>query len=87
MRVLGVALGIPVVIIDIAKGFIAVQLSFIYPGFLNLFPDIVVLQLVLGAFAVLGHIYPVFAGFRGGKGVATLSGSFWRSSLVLPSWL
>ncbi|HQK38207.1 MAG TPA: glycerol-3-phosphate acyltransferase, partial [Bacteroidales bacterium] len=74
MRVLGVALGIPVVIIDIAKGFIAVQLSFIYPGFLNLFPDIVVLQLVLGAFAVLGHIYPVFAGFRGGKGVATLFG-------------
>jgi len=74
MRVLGVTLGIPVVIIDIAKGFIAVQLSFIHPGFLNLFPDIVVLQLVLGAFAVLGHIYPVFAGFRGGKGVATLFG-------------
>lgn len=74
MRVLGVALGIPVVIIDIAKGFLAVQLSFIHSGFLEIFPDIVVLQLILGAFAVLGHIYPVFAGFRGGKGVATLFG-------------
>lgn len=74
MRVLGVGLGIPVVIIDIAKGFLAVQLSFTHPGFLEIFSDIVVLQLILGAFAIVGHIYPVFASFRGGKGVATLFG-------------
>lgn len=74
MRVLGIALGIPVIIVDIAKGFLAIQLSHLHPAFQEIFPDIIVFQLILGASAILGHIYPVFAGFRGGKGVATLFG-------------
>jgi glycerol-3-phosphate acyltransferase PlsY len=32
------------------------------------------MQMILGGFAVLGHIYPIFAGFKGGKGIATLLG-------------
>jgi glycerol-3-phosphate acyltransferase PlsY len=72
-RVLGKKAGIPVLIIDILKGLFAVYLSYFSkfePGtnpFINL-------QLALGVSSLIGHIFPVFAGFRGGKGVATLLG-------------
>lgn len=72
-RVLGRGAGIPVLIIDIMKGAGAVALAWLgvfEPGeneFINL-------QLGLGVAALLGHIFPIFAGFRGGKGVATLVG-------------
>jgi acyl phosphate:glycerol-3-phosphate acyltransferase len=73
VRVLGWKAGLPVLILDVLKGFGAVTLVWIstyFPGTENF----VNLQLCLGAFAVLGHIFPVFAGFRGGKGVAALFG-------------
>ncbi len=72
-RVLGKKAGIPVLIIDILKGSLAVSLSFLSvyeinsSGFINL-------QLALGIAALIGHIFPIFAGFRGGKGVATILG-------------
>ena len=72
-RVLGKKAGIPVLIIDVLKGFIAV-------GMANLSDydshtlEFVNLQLVLGVASLLGHIFPLFAGFRGGKGIATLLG-------------
>jgi len=72
-RVLGKKAGIPVLIIDIVKGILAVLLarfSDFEPGtdpFINL-------QMGLGVAALLGHIFPLFAGFRGGKGVATMLG-------------
>jgi glycerol-3-phosphate acyltransferase PlsY len=72
-RVLGKRAGIPVLIIDILKGFAAVQL----PYFSELIPgsvSFVNLQLVLGVAALFGHIFPVFASFKGGKGIATLVG-------------
>lgn len=72
-RVLGKKAGIPVLIIDIVKGSAAVALSF-----LSLYEvgsaEFVNLQLVLGVAVLIGHIFPVFAGFRGGKGVATILG-------------
>jgi acyl phosphate:glycerol-3-phosphate acyltransferase len=34
----------------------------------------VIFKLLLGVMALLGHIFPIFAGFRGGKGIATLAG-------------
>lgn len=73
VRVLGWKAGLPVLILDVLKGFAAVNLVWIS----SLMPEtenFVNLELILGAFAVLGHIFPVFAGFRGGKGVASLFG-------------
>jgi acyl phosphate:glycerol-3-phosphate acyltransferase len=72
-RVLGKKAGIPVLIIDILKGSAAVGLSYLsiyQPGSF----EFVNLQLALGVAALVGHIFPVFAGFRGGKGVATILG-------------
>ncbi|MBA2613848.1 MAG: glycerol-3-phosphate 1-O-acyltransferase PlsY [Bacteroidetes bacterium] len=72
-RVLGQKAGIPVLIIDILKGSMAVLLSFLSP-YLFASNEFVNLQLALGIAALVGHIFPVFAGFRGGKGVATILG-------------
>jgi glycerol-3-phosphate acyltransferase PlsY len=72
-RVLGRAAGIPVLIIDILKGAGAVGLAW-FSVFDPSEDQFVNLQLGLGVAALLGHIFPVFAGFRGGKGVATMVG-------------
>jgi acyl phosphate:glycerol-3-phosphate acyltransferase len=76
IRVLGWTTGIPVLLIDIAKGWLAAML----PVFLHLATPasalMTDLQLFAGIIAIMGHIFPVFAGFRGGKGVATVFGVF-----------
>lgn len=72
-RVLGKKAGIPVLIIDILKGSLAVALSF-FSTYETSGSEFVNLQLVLGVAVLIGHIFPVFAGFRGGKGVATILG-------------
>lgn len=72
-RVLGRSAGIPVLIIDILKGTAAVALSF-FSSFEPGGDEFINLQLGLGIAALIGHIFPVFAGFRGGKGVATILG-------------
>lgn len=72
-RVLGKKAGIPVLILDILKGWLAVKVSFFVADMLGK-EEFVSLQLSLGAAALIGHIFPVFAGFRGGKGVSTLLG-------------
>ncbi|MFN8207116.1 MAG: glycerol-3-phosphate 1-O-acyltransferase PlsY [Bacteroidales bacterium] len=74
MRVLGVKAGIPVIIVDILKGWLAVQLVHLNNLYAPASDGWYSLELILGGAAVLGHVYPVFAGFRGGKGVATLFG-------------
>ncbi|MFN4234645.1 MAG: glycerol-3-phosphate 1-O-acyltransferase PlsY [Bacteroidia bacterium] len=74
-RVLGKKAGIPVLIIDIFKGWLAVQLAYILGNFrpeTQLFENF---QFLLGLFAVLGHIFPIFAQFKGGKGIATILGA------------
>lgn len=68
-RVLGKKAGIVVTVFDILKGTAATLLVFV-----PLFDSISIHQLVLGAFAVIGHTYPVFARFKGGKAVATSGG-------------
>ncbi len=72
-RVLGKKAGIPVLIIDILKGIIATSLAFLSP-FVFESAEFVDLELGLGVAALVGHVFPVFAGFRGGKGVATILG-------------
>jgi len=72
-RVLGKKAGIPVLIIDIAKGILATSLAFL--SFFELGSDeFVNLQLGMGIASIVGHVFPIFAGFRGGKGVATILG-------------
>jgi glycerol-3-phosphate acyltransferase PlsY len=75
VRVLGWKTGIPVMIIDVAKSWLATML----PVCFNLADPgsalITNLQILTGIVAIAGHIYPVFAGFRGGKGVACVFGT------------
>ncbi len=73
-RVLGKRAGIPVLIIDALKGFLAVQLVHWFAEEPISTAAYVNYQLALGICAVIGHIFPLFAGFRGGKGIATLLG-------------
>ncbi len=72
-RILGSKAGSAVMLIDMLKGFIAVKLSLLspYPWTSEPFVN---LQIFLGLAAVVGHIFPIWAEFRGGKGIATLFG-------------
>ncbi|MDF2448260.1 MAG: acyl-phosphate glycerol-3-phosphate acyltransferase [Bacteroidota bacterium] len=72
-RVLGKRAGIPVLIIDIIKGTYAVLLAHLSPYVYDT-NEFVNLELGLGIAALVGHVFPIFAGFRGGKGVATILG-------------
>ena len=72
-RVLGKKAGIPVLLLDVFKGFVAVNLVW-YTSYVPSTEIYINLQLSFGIAAVLGHVFPVYVGFRGGKGVATLLG-------------
>lgn len=72
-RVLGKKSGIIVMAGDVMKGFIAVKLS-ILSTYIPGSEEFVNFQVFLGIIAVLGHVFPVFAQFKGGKGIATLFG-------------
>lgn len=65
-RVLGTKAGLVVALIDILKGTLAASLPLIF--------NVPVSIVLVGIAAVIGHIYPIFAGFRGGKAVATSAG-------------
>jgi acyl phosphate:glycerol-3-phosphate acyltransferase len=73
-RVLGTGWGIFVLLIDMGKAVAAVQLANYVNEYDWLGTEKIFWQLILGLIAVAGHIFPVFAGFRGGKGVACLFG-------------
>jgi glycerol-3-phosphate acyltransferase PlsY len=73
-RVLGAKWGTIVMVVDVVKGVIATSLYIFLPDYLH---DELIrtnLMLGLGLSAILGHIFPIFADFKGGKGVATLFG-------------
>lgn len=70
-RVLGKTAGSIVLLLDILKGVVAVELCHLpMPGGLHLESEIFY-RLALGITAVIGHIFPVYLRFKGGKGVAT----------------
>ena len=70
LRVMGFKFALGVFLIDILKGFISTQYVssiFYYPSTNEV--------ILCGAAAVLGHVYPIFYNFKGGKGAATLVGA------------
>jgi len=73
-RVLGPKYGTIVMAGDMLKGILAVALYNLLPYYLTNELDRTNLMVGLGMAAVAGHIYPIWAQFRGGKGVATLFG-------------
>jgi len=73
-RVLGSRYGTIVMVFDILKGITAVLLFTFLPYYFNHELERTNFMICLGLAAVAGHIFPVFAGFKGGKGVATLFG-------------
>ncbi len=73
-RVLGPKAGIPVLLIDVLKGFLPVRLLPFWSGMEPYSDAWTMLRVLLVLAAVVGHLYPVFAGFRGGKGIATSLG-------------
>lgn len=73
-RVLGKKAGKVVLMIDVLKGMLAVMLPFFILPYHFEAPELTHVQLVATFLAVLGHVFPIFAGFRGGKGVATSLG-------------
>jgi acyl phosphate:glycerol-3-phosphate acyltransferase len=73
-RVLGPKAGIPVLLIDVLKGFAPVRLLAQWSDLEDNSADFAWLRVAMVLAAVVGHLYPVFAGFRGGKGVATSFG-------------
>jgi len=80
-RVLGWKAGVSVQIIDICKGILAVvAASYIYNGVLPFhnrtpFEDITLIRFIGASFAIVGHIWTCFAGFKGGKGVNAALGA------------
>lgn len=79
-RVLGKKAGAFVMAVDIFKGWLATSLAVVLVSFDIVSYDefilykIVFYKLIFGSLAVLGHIFPIYANFKGGKGVATLLG-------------
>ena len=74
IRVMGYKAGIPVMIFDVFKGWLAVQLALWLPDH-GLNPEMMVyLRIGMGLAAVMGHVFPVYVGFKGGKGVGTIAG-------------
>lgn len=82
-RELGAVYGVMVLFLDLLKAFAAVQLYRYVDATGWMGAEKGFWQLLLGGCAVLGHLFPVFAGFKGGKGVACLFGMV----LAMQPWI
>jgi acyl phosphate:glycerol-3-phosphate acyltransferase len=92
LRTQGKTFALWVLLVDLGKGFIAVRVfaPLLFPGLEP--PPLYIATwepVVCGLMAIVGHVYPVWHGFRGGKGVATLVGVVLglEPSLMLPMLL
>lgn len=84
VRVLGPKIGIPVIVLDVLKGTVAVLVGGLLGG--------IGCEVLAGSAAVVGHIFPVFLRFRGGKAVATGAGAMialapWVALAVVVVWV
>ncbi len=73
-RILGAKYGTIIMVLDVLKGMLAVGLFYLMPFYISNEFERTNFMIALGLSAVIGHILPVFADFKGGKGVATLLG-------------
>ncbi len=72
-RVLGWKTGVTVLTIDLGKGVLAASVIPLIPfGAISIDP--LLIPILCGLAAVIGHVFPIYTGFRGGKGVATAAG-------------
>ena len=72
-RVLGWKAGVTVLAIDLGKGILAASVIPLIPfGAISIDP--LLIPILCGLAAVIGHVFPIYTGFRGGKGVATAAG-------------
>ena len=86
-RTLGPKAGIPVLLMDILKGWIAVNLVyFVMDNQLMSEEKFFELKLAFGIAAVIGHLFPIYTGFRGGIGIASMLGFmigiYWQAALL-----
>lgn len=88
-RVLGWKLGVLTIVLDALKGVIAVvfisQLYLLDPVAINnptSLEDMTIIRILAGVFAVIGHVWSIFASFKGGKGIATALGMMLSISTV-----
>lgn len=75
-RVFGIKMGFFVFVLDALKGYLAVHLVYLFPNITgtDVANERIELQLCFGLAAVIGHVFPIFYNFKGGKGVATVLG-------------
>ena len=74
IRVLGWKAGIPVLLFDVFKGWFAVYMANLFLSDVYTGDQFINIKIALAVAAVIGHIFPVYVGFKGGKGVATILG-------------
>src|SRR5258706_14487489 len=74
LRTIGKKAGISVLFMDMLKGFVAVNLSWL-TEYSPASDEWLGIRAMLAVASILGHIFPLFAQFRGGKGVATMTGT------------
>jgi len=77
LRTAGPGLGILTIVVDILKGFIPVLIIYLF------FPSSYILYILATVSVLIGHVFPVFLKFRGGKGVSTVGGMI-IASCALP---
>ena len=70
-RIIGPRISLLVRILDLSKGFLAANLAYFVHNQYGIFSEyeLPILMMTLGLAAILGHIFPIFEGFRGGKGI------------------
>lgn len=73
-RVLGYKAGIPVFVLDVLKSFLSVNFIIFIPEIIANSEIFYGVKILFGICAVIGHIFPLYTGFKGGKGVASMLG-------------